>query len=163
MGQKQTIPSRAIAVMNMNEVKGVVCFSQQPKGLIRITVQLEGVPPGKHGMHIHQFGDISGTACAATGPHYNPRGSTHGGPPRSSERHPGDFGNLRADSSGMVKSDFSIRGLRLEDVVGRSIVLHSGEDDLGTGTGARREESLKTGNSGRRLACAVIGLAAFLQ
>ena len=31
------------------------------------------------------------------------------------------------------------------------------QDDLGKGTGINRSESLKTGNAGKRIACAVIG------
>lgn len=48
----------------------------------------------------------------------------------------------------------------MTSVVGRSVVVHENEDDLGRGVGDKKEESLKTGNAGGRLACSVIGLMA---
>ena len=40
-------------------------------------------------------------------------------------------------------------------MIGRSVVVHAGEDDLGKG---RFKDSKITGHSGRRLACGVIGI-----
>lgn len=73
--------------------------------------------------------------------------------------HVGDLGNIKADSKGVgflcVKSS-KIKLFGEHSVIGRSVVVHSQEDDLGRGG---NEESLKTGNSGSRVACGVIALA----
>ncbi|KHJ97911.1 copper/zinc superoxide dismutase [Oesophagostomum dentatum] len=75
-------------------------------------------------------------------------------------RHVGDLGNIEADRDGVAR--FHIRSSRVRilgpySVIGRSFVVHEDPDDLGRGQGARRQESLRTGNSGDRLACGVIG------
>jgi hypothetical protein len=91
------------------------------------------------------------------GPHFNPHNKTHGGP-TSVARHVGDLGNVQTDASGAAKGtieDSYVKLIGPESVIGRMIVVHAGEDDLGQGG---NEESLKTGNAGGRAACGVIGV-----
>tara|TARA_E500000318_G_scaffold22508_1_gene22936 strand:- start:216 stop:500 length:285 start_codon:yes stop_codon:yes gene_type:complete len=89
------------------------------------------------------------------GGHYNPDGVDHGD---IIEGHVGDLGNITADDSGI--SQFTIEAKRVDllgdrSIVGRGLVVHADEDDLGRGGDA---ESLKTGNAGDRLACGIISL-----
>jgi Cu-Zn family superoxide dismutase len=80
----------------------------------------------------------------------------------SRERHVGDLGNIVAGDDGVARIDFVDRHIALSgqnSIVGRSLVVHADPDDLGLGEGARRAESLRTGNSGERVMCGVIGLA----
>lgn len=98
--------------------------------------------------------------CASTGGHYNPRAERHGGPPggdKEGRRHAGDLGNLTADANGRAVVRLVARDLQVWELVGRAVVVHAGEDDLGKGGD---EESLKTGNAGARVACGVIARAA---
>jgi superoxide dismutase, Cu-Zn family len=91
------------------------------------------------------------------GPHFNPKNATHGGP-QSAVRHAGDLGNVPTDARGNAKGiieDSHIKLIGPESVIGRMVVVHAGEDDLGQGG---NEESLKTGNAGGRAACGVIGV-----
>lgn len=125
-------------------------------------------------MHVHQFGDNT-NGCTSAGPHctsccfrsakppltillVNPFGKEHGAP-EDSERHVGDLGNFKTDGSGNAKgsvSDSHIKLIGEHSVLGRTIVVHAGTDDLGKGGHA---ESKKTGNAGARPACGVIGIA----
>ncbi len=71
----------------------------------------------------------------------------------------GDLGNLKSDEEGrgfLAMSDNEVSLFGENSILGRSVVVHQGEDDLGRGN---NEESLTTGNSGKRIACGIIGLA----
>lgn len=66
-------------------------------------------------------------------------------------RHVGDLGNVAANSDGISKFEFTDKLVHLygeNSVIGRSMVVHAAEDDLGRGVGDKREESKKTGNAG---------------
>ena len=74
------------------------------------------------------------------------------------ERHVGDLGNIKTNEEGvgyLALSDKLITLFGENSILGRSVVIHAKEDDLGRGVD---EESKKTGNSGKRLACGAIGL-----
>ncbi|VDD95593.1 unnamed protein product [Enterobius vermicularis] len=143
-------------------IKGDVFFTQEKEGgVTEVEGQIEGLKPGKHGFHIHQYGDLT-QGCVSAGPHFNPFNKTHGGP-EDATRHVGDLGNVEANADGVAKFKMSSDLIQLSgvtSVVGRSVVVHENEDDLGRGVGDKKEESLKTGNAGGRLACSVIGLMA---
>lgn len=146
----------AVAVIDMNNIKGIVRFTST-NDRTNIRYDIVGLSSGHHGMHIHKCGDLT-KGCDSGCEHFNPTNSQHGGP-HSNIRHAGDLGNVysknkRAKGSVTVKhlscnpkSDFSI--------IGRMLILHEGKDDLGKGGNA---ESLKTGNAGKRIACAIIGV-----
>lgn len=92
-------------------------------------------------------------------PTVNPHNKTHGAP-EDSERHVGDLGNFKTDGQGNGKGsikDSLVKLIGPQSVLGRTVVVHSGTDDLGKGG---NEESKKTGNAGTRPACGVIGIAA---
>jgi len=149
-------PIQAIAVLS-GDVNGTVRFIEEGNKL-KINIDIKGLKPNfEHGFHVHSAGDLT-DGCTSACAHFNPFGMTHGGP-NSKVRHVGDLGNIKTDKSGKAKYSFYDPMIKLRgkcNIIGRMIVIHDKTDDLGKGGDA---ESLKTGNAGKRIACAVIGYA----
>jgi Cu-Zn family superoxide dismutase len=150
-------PVHAIAVFNDN-IKGTVKFTEDlENNKIKIDLNISGLKAiSKHGFHVHEAGDLT-DKCTSMCAHFNPYGSNHGCPGMK-ERHVGDLGNITANARGEAKYTFydniiKLRGTKC-NIIGRGLIIHEDEDDCGQGGNA---ESLKTGNAGKRIACAVIG------
>ena len=152
----------AVAVLaeNNNGVTGNVLFTEigtKTSTKLKIEYEIYGLTDGKHGFHIHEYGDLT-DGCKSACAHFNPFGKEHGGP-NSKDRHAGDLGNI-VSNNGIAKGVLfdKILSLNFKNpacVIGRMIIIHKDEDDLGLGG---NDESLKTGNAGERISCGVIGL-----
>ena len=89
-----------------------------------MTGEVSGLKPGRHGFHIHQFGDYT-AGCVSAGSHFNPHGKQHGGP-NDEVRHAGDLGNVIADDSGVAKIDITDKLIPVtgeNNIIGRSVVV----------------------------------------
>ena len=141
------------------KVAGVAKFIQKTGEKAQVYVEMNGLTAGKHGIHIHEFGNLS-QGCTSAGAHYNPYGRNHGGP-SALLRHVGDLGNLESNGPTLTtvlnNLDPFVQLYGTMSVVGRSVVIHADEDDLGLGG---QSDSLTTGHAGARLACGVIGTCA---
>ena len=111
-----------------------------------------GLPAGTHGVHLHMVGNCEAPAFASAGGHLNPHGMQHGtGNPAGS--HLGDLPNLVIDSHGSGTLSAKLRETRaaaeaeLFDGDGTALVVHADRDDYMTDP---------SGNSGTRIACAVL-------
>jgi Cu-Zn family superoxide dismutase len=74
------------------------------------------------------------------------------GSPFDTDRHEGDLGNLEADETGRARLTYTDPAITLSgqhSIIGYSVIVHAGEDDL---------KSQPTGNAGARVACGVIGV-----
>lgn len=149
--QQQSGVKRAVAIIKPikgNQVQGKVFFKKVDDG-IRIVADIDGLTPGKHGFHIHEFGDCGGDDGAAAGAHFNPTNKKHGGPD-SEERHVGDLGNLVADEKGHAHYERIDKVIAFEganSIIGRSVIIHADADDY---------KSQPAGASGAKIACGVI-------
>jgi len=134
-----------------NTATGTITFTKVDGG-VKVTANIQGLNKGKHGFHIHEFGDCSSPDGNSAGGHFNPEGKSHGAP-MDMERHMGDMGNVEADENGKAHLEYLDRTINLEgdhSIIGHSVILHKNEDDL---------KSQPTGNAGPRVACGVIGIA----
>ena len=111
---------------------------------------VEGLTPGEHGVHLHAVGDCDPAGekpFDSAGSHFNPGNMHHG-------QHSGDLGNLPVDDSGAAAFSFGSSTWTLDDGLfglgdtdGTALVIHEQTDDLVTDP---------SGNSGARIACAVL-------
>ena len=75
--------------------------------------------------------------------------------------------NITSDMNGNVNiayvdNKITLFGDTTESVIGRSVVIHQNPDDLGIyrfENSERGEKSRTTGNAGKRIACAIIGIS----
>lgn len=166
---------------SLKNLEGYILFTQQNKNCnVVVKVKLSGLPIGIHGFHIHEKnikqeyindlkkGKTVKDLCNTLGGHFNPFGTHHGSYKYATKRHAGDLiNNLEVDNSSNVNIVFVDPLISLyEDInciLNRSIVIHEKPDDEGLpGLKALmenkklnkvEEESLKTGNAGKRIAC----------
>merc|ERR1719219_540243 len=126
--------------------------------------EIEGLEPGPHGFHIHEIGSTD-EGCTAAGGHFNPLNRTHGSP-TDADRHVGDLGNVRTPEGESITpidiadSIITLSSDATENIVGRTLVIHEGEDDLGDGG---TPDSGTTGNAGGRVACGIVQSASSSQ
>nr|XP_046479955.1 copper chaperone for superoxide dismutase isoform X2 [Neodiprion pinetum] len=141
-----------------DQIRGVIRFVQAGEDCI-IDGTIDGLNPGPHGVHVHECGDIS-KGCESVGEHFNPHNTPHGGPGDDlMKRHYGDLGNIMADESGRATFRIVDNVLKVWDIIGRSLVVTDGPDDLGKG---ESPQSKVDGNSGNRLTCGIIARASGL-
>ena len=134
-----------------SKMNGIVEFTESD-GVVKMTARMSNVNQGVHGFHIHAIGDCSSADGKSAGGHWNPTEEDHGkwGTPPF---HSGDIGNFEADKNGTgtisMKTDLWCIGCGDEkkNIVGKSIIVHAGEDDC---------TSQPSGAAGARIACGII-------
>ncbi|HEU0311404.1 MAG TPA: superoxide dismutase family protein [Sphingomicrobium sp.] len=124
---------------------GAVQAEMRPGGTY-LRIAVEGLSPGDHGLHLHAVGRCDGPDFKNAGGHWNPEGRQHGHL-NPAGQHKGDLPNLTVSASGRGAINFLVSGQPLNDADGTSLVIHAQADDYRTDP---------SGNSGDRIACAVL-------
>ena len=149
LGAKGVLHSASGADVGKIEVK------QEATG-VRIKVAVHGLPPGRHGLHVHanrSCGTPTDSAgpFAGAGPHFDPmQKNFHAGP--NGIGHAGDLGNIIVGADGTGRLELTESRVNLfsdsTSIMGHAVILHANPDNLGN--------SPANGGSGARLACAVL-------
>jgi copper chaperone for superoxide dismutase len=145
-------------LLGAGKIEGVIRFVQVENDKCVIDGTIDGLKPqSEHALAIFECGDIS-AGCSSVGEHFNPRDVRHGSPD-SNERHIGDLGNIKTNQLGRAEFKFSDHLIKVNDIIGRSIAVAEGKDDLGE---SNHPLSSVNGNCGNLLSCGIIARSAGL-
>lgn len=138
----------------VGKVVGAIYAEDSREGLV-LTTDLRGLPPGKHGFHVHDNPNCGAmekdgklTAGLGAGGHYDPdKTGKHGGP--TGQGHRGDLPVLTVDAQGNASERLIATRLTLADLKGRALMIHEGGDNYA-------DEPKPLGGGGARIACGVV-------
>lgn len=152
-GNGETESTRTVDMYNAEgDMVGTATLNEMPDG-VQVKLKLEGLTPGLHGIHVHEYPQCKGPDFKSAGSHLNPEGNEHG-LMHPEGAHLGDLPNIEADSDGLVDAELMLSGATLREGKnsilkgdGTSLVIHESQDD---------GVSQPAGNSGARIMCGTI-------
>ncbi len=161
---------------------GTVTFTKGPGNSVTVRVDANGLPPGFHGMHIHDVGLCEAPSFTTAGSHYSPAGGTHAG-------HAGDLPVLLVAADGTAHSKFVTDRFTMSELIDAdvAVIVHANADNyanipatdvvnpdgsysthaynydsdaatagLQPSPGPAPDTTLKTGDAGARHSCGVV-------
>lgn len=138
---------------NDGEEVGTATFEETETG-VTLNLNLEGIPEGEYGMHIHEVGMATPPTFEDAGSHFNPTDVEHGVDSESGP-HIGDLPNLVVPEDGVVDEVIEVPDTTLQadgentlnSEQGTSLIVHTDADDYA---------SQPTGDAGDRMLGGVI-------
>ncbi|KAJ1725238.1 copper chaperone [Coemansia erecta] len=140
--------------LSNSATRGLARFVQVSEQTCFVDVSLSGIPDGLHGLAIHECGDLS-SVPESCGAHWNPEGTEHGS---REQGHRGDLGNIEV-KDGWGEVAFETDRFKVWEIIGRSMVVGMGADDLGKG---KEAGSRVDGGSGPGILAGVVARSAGL-
>ncbi|MGY1637797.1 superoxide dismutase family protein [Geodermatophilus sp. SYSU D00742] len=143
---------------------GTATFTDADGGL-RVSVQVEGLPPGFHGFHVHAIGRCEPDSPSPTDPttrgDFLSAGGHLGAGTADHGEHAGDLPVLYVDRSGagsLTTVTDTLTGDDLTDDDGSAVMVHAGRDNYANvperyAPGGPDEMTRATGDAGGRIAC----------
>lgn len=109
-------------LMDLNGAEvGLVTWSQT-QNIVTVEVDVEGLPPGSHGFHVHAVGECIPPFTSA-GPHFDPGGTMH-------PDHAGDMPSLLVNADGSGSASFTMDRYAVNDLFGAGVIIHAGADNF---------------------------------
>ena len=145
-------PIKVTFTTNQGQPAGTATITPAKGGGVKVKLSLENIPFGPHGVHFHEHGACDGPDFKTAGGHFNPDGKQHGFQ-NPMGHHAGDTPeNVQVGEDHRGEQTFVLKDLSLDpnapnSVVGTAIIVHEHADDM---------TSNPSGNSGNRIACAVV-------
>ena len=148
-----TVTMNQIDEKGVGKALGTIKFHDGKEGLV-IATHLTGLPPGEHGLHVHEGGDCGPkekdgkmTAGIAAGGHLDPaKTGKHEGP--KGQGHLGDLPPLVVDKNGVANEKLSAPRLKVGDLAGHAVVIHESGDNF--------SDQPKPLGGGGRIACGAV-------
>ncbi len=148
------VPMHSVTDKGVGDPIGQMTVAESKYGVV-FTPSLQGLSPGVHGFHLHENAscapkekDGKMVAAGAAGAHYDPHASKAHGTPWG-EGHLGDLPALYVEANGSVAQPVLAPRLKLSDLQGRALMVHTGGDN-------HYDQPAALGGGGTRVGCGVI-------
>ena len=140
-------PQQTVAALQNADGESVgTATATESGGRIAISLTVQDLPPGEHGVHVHQTGQCEAPKFESAGGHWNPTAEQHG-LDNPAGQHAGDMPNLTVGEDGSGSLEYTLEGATLSgllDADGAAFVVHANRDD---------QKTDPSGDSGDRIAC----------
>ena len=151
-----SLAAQGIVKVEMKDAQGQslgFATLSQSMGMVHIQLDLKGLKPGEHALHVHMTPKCEGPAFASAGGHFNPAAKKHGSQ-NPEGPHAGDMMNFTVDAKGNAKTTVTNKNVTMGAETnslyangGTALMIHAAADDMKTDP---------SGNAGDRIICGAI-------